>query len=63
MAEHQAPLRRRVGKGDPLLEVRPGGGVFAKVEEGAPEHFVGLQKVRRCSLVLREPVEPFSQLS
>ena len=34
---------RRVGEGDPLLQVRPGGGVFAQIEQGAPERFVGLQ--------------------
>jgi hypothetical protein len=42
MAERQGPLLRRVGEGDPLLKVRLGRGVFAQVEEGAPERVVGL---------------------
>src|SRR5262249_48604300 len=33
-AEHQAPLRRRVGEGDPLFEVHLGSRVFAQVERG-----------------------------
>ena len=53
MAERQGPLRRWVGEGDALLEVRPGGGVVAQVEQGAPERVMCLQEVRwpasRCA--------------
>ena len=62
MAERQGSLRRRVGEGDPLLEVRPGGGVFAQVEQGRPERIMGLQAVRRRSLMLRQLEELFPQL-
>ena len=43
MAERLGLLRRRVDKGDALLQVRPGVGVFAQVEQGAPERLMGLQ--------------------
>jgi hypothetical protein len=32
MAVRQGTLRRRVDEDDPLLEVRPGGGIIAQVE-------------------------------
>ena len=47
LVERLGPLRRRVDEGDPLLEVRPGGGVVAQVEQGRPERVMGLQAVRR----------------
>ena len=62
MAEHQGPLRRRVDEGDPLLQVRPGGGIFAQEEQGAPERVMGLQAARRGGLALRQPVELFPEL-
>src|SRR4029450_5561228 len=62
LAERQGPLRRRVGEGDPLLEVCPSGGVFAQVAQDDPERIVGLQEVRRCSRVLRQSEGLFTQL-
>ena len=47
LAERLGALRRRVGESDPLLEVRPGRGVVAQVEQGRPERVMGLQAVRR----------------
>jgi hypothetical protein len=32
MTERQRPLRRRVNEGDPLLQGRPGGAIFAHLE-------------------------------
>ena len=57
------PLRRRIDEGDSLLEVPPGRSVVAQEKQGRSERMMGLQEVRRSSLVLRQPVEPFSQLS
>ncbi len=63
LAFRQGPLHRRVGEGDPLLEVRPSGGVFAQVAQDDPERIVGLQEVRRCGRALRQSQELFAQLS
>ena len=38
---------RRVDEGNALLQVCPGSSVFAQVEQGLPERFVGLQTERR----------------
>jgi hypothetical protein len=63
MAAHQSLLCGRIGAGDALLEVRPGGGIFAQVEQGAPERVMSFQEVRWRGLVLSEPVELFPRLA
>ena len=62
MAKRQGSLRRRVGEGNPLLEVGPGRDIFAQVEQGRPEGFMRLQAVHRVGLTLRQPEELFPQL-
>jgi hypothetical protein len=52
MAERLGLLRCGVNEGDALLEVRPGGGVFALEIQGAPERVMGLQAGRRFGLAL-----------
>ena len=53
MAERLGALHRRVGEGDSLFEVRPGGSEFAQEEQGRPERVIGLQEGRgvaaRCA--------------
>ena len=43
IAERLGSLRHGVSEVTPLLEVRPGGCVFAQEEQGAPERVIGLQ--------------------
>ena len=62
MAERQGLLRRRVGEGDRLIEVRPGRGVVTQVEQGHPEDIVCYQAMYRVGRVLRQPEELFPNL-
>jgi hypothetical protein len=62
MAEGQGPLRHRVGEGDALLKVRPGGGVFAQEQQDSSERIIGLQARRWGGHALRQTVELFPQL-
>ena len=62
IVEHQGSLHRRVDESASLFEVRPGGGIFTQIEQGVPEHFVGLEEVRWLGLALRQPIELFPQL-
>ena len=62
MAERQGVLRCWVDAGDPLLQVRPGGGIFAQVKQGVPERVMGLQEGRWHGFTLRQCVELFPQL-
>jgi hypothetical protein len=61
MAERQGPFYCRVSEGDSLLEMCPGGGVFAQEEQGRPERVMRLQAVRRVGLALRQPIELFPE--
>jgi hypothetical protein len=63
MAFRQSPLHRRVGEGNPLLQVRPSGGVFAQVAQDDPERIVGLHEGQWCGHTLRQSAELFAQLS
>src|SRR5947208_3484812 len=63
LAECQGPLCCRVSKGDALLEMRPGVGVFALVKQGTAEHGVGRQvEHRRDSALGQSRQKLFSQL-
>jgi hypothetical protein len=45
-----------------LLQVPPGGGVFAQEEQGVPKRLMGFQEVGWHGLALRQRHELFSQL-
>lgn len=47
VVEHQGLLRRRVGEGDPLLQMLSCSGVITQEEQGSPKGVMGLQAGRR----------------
>ena len=62
ISEHLGPLRRRVSEGDPLFDMRTGGGVVAQEEQGRPERVMRLQTGHRVGPTLCQSEELFPQL-
>src|SRR6266850_7739401 len=60
--ECQGLLHRRVRECDPLLQVRPGRGIFTEEEQGTPKGVMSLQTGRWCGRALCQSRELLSQL-
>jgi hypothetical protein len=61
MADGLGALHGRVDEGNTLREVPPGSAILAAIEQGLPQHVMGLEEMRRHRLTLSQAVEFFAQ--